>query len=297
MTPNPPPMHTAATDPPSSSLSAPLRTLLRSFGQIVLQPNAATGACMLGAWLLSEPRLLGAALIGAIAANVSAMLAGSADADLHAGLLGFNGALAGLAAYSFISDPARASAVAILAATATAWLLRPWSHWLRVRGLGYLSSPCLIVTWLWLPLIASRSLSAGPYAARPLDAMRFVSGVLAGVAQTGFASGAPAGVLMLLGIAAASRKHALYALGGATLASAAQLLLGASLASFDAGLSGFNGALTALALADSGYAAMLGGIAMSVLLQAVALHCSWLTMTAPFVLATWSIQSLRRRLA
>ncbi|MGF6470624.1 urea transporter [Paraburkholderia youngii] len=297
MTPNPPPMHAAATEAPSSSLSAPLRTLLRSLGQIVLQSNAATGACMLGAWLLSEPRLVCAALLGAIAANVSAMLAGSADADLRAGLPGFNGALAGLAAFSFIGDPARASAVAILAATATAWLLRPWSRWLRVLGLGYLSSPCLIVTWLWLPLIASRSLSAGPDAAHPLDAMRFVSGVLAGVAQTGFASGAPAGALVLLGIAAASRKHALYALGGATLASAAHLLLGAGVASFDAGLWGFNGALTALALADSGYPAILGGIAMSVLLQAAALHCGWLTMTAPFVLATWTIQSLGRRSA
>jgi urea transporter len=124
-------------------------------------------------------------------------------------------------------------------------------------------------------LTASRSLPASPTAAHPLDAMGFVSGVLAGVAQTGFASGAPAGVLVLLGIAAASRQHALHALGGATLASAAHLLLGASAASFDAGLSGINGALTALALADAGYAAMLGGIALSVLLQAAAVHFGW----------------------
>ncbi|RZF27030.1 urea transporter [Paraburkholderia sp. UYCP14C] len=290
-------MHAAATDAPSSSLSAPLRTLLRSLGQIVLQPNAVTGACMIGAWLLSEPRLVCAALLGAIAANISAMLAGSADADLRAGLLGFNGALAGLAAFSFIGDPATASAVAILAATGTAWLLRPWSRWLRTRGLGYLSSPCLIVTWLWLPLIARGPLPTAPATAHPVDALRFVSGVLAGVAQTGFASGAAPGVLVLLGIAAASRKHALYALAGAGLASAAHLWLGAGVPSFDAGLSGFNGALTALALADAGYAAMLGGIAMSVLLQAAAMHFGWPAMTAPFVLATWSIRSLGRRIA
>ncbi|MGF6974394.1 hypothetical protein QFZ94_002821 [Paraburkholderia sp. JPY465] len=42
---------------------------------------------------------------------------------------------------------------------------------------------------------------------------------------------------------------------------------------------------------------MLGGIAMSVPLQAAALHCGRLTMSAPFVLATWSIQSLGRRAA
>jgi urea transporter len=294
-------MPAAASDAPSSSLSAALRTLLRSFGQIVLQPNAATGACMIGAWLLSEPRLACAALLGAIAANVSALLAGSADADLSAslgaGLLGFNGALAGLAAFSFIDDPTSASAVAILAATGSAWLLPPWSRWLRARGLGYLSSPCLIVTWLWLPLIARGSLPAGSHAAHPLDAMRFVGGVLSGVAQTGFATGAPAGALVLLGIAAASRRYALYALGGAAIASAAHLLLGASGASFDAGFSGFNGALTALALADAGCAAMLGGIAISVLLQAAAMHFGWPTLTAPFVLATWCVRTLRRRRA
>ena len=290
-------MPAAATDAPTSSFSAPLRTLLRSFGQIVLQPNAATGACMIGAWLLSEPRLVWAALLGAIAANVSALLAGAADADLNAGLRGFNGALAGLAAFSFIDDRASAAAVAILAATGSAWLLQPWSRWLRTRGLGYLSSPCLIVTWSWLSLAARGSLPADAHNAHPLDAMRFVSGVLAGVAQTAFASGAPAGLFVLLGIAAASRRHALYALGGAALASAAHLLLGASLSSFDAGFSGFNGALIALALADSGCAAMLAGIAMSVPLQAAAMHFGWPAMTAPFVLATWSVQSLARRFA
>ncbi|KXU88761.1 urea transporter [Paraburkholderia monticola] len=290
-------MHAAATDAPSSSLSAPLRTLLRSFGQIVLQPNAATGACMLGAWLLSEPRLVCAALLGAIAANVSGLLAGAADTEMRAGLLGFNGALAGLAAFSFIDDRPTAAAVAILAATGSAWLLQPWSRWLRARGLGYLSSPCLIVTWLWLSLIASGPLPVNSPTAHPLDATRFASGVLAGVAQTGFASGAPAGVLVLLGIAAASRKHALHALAGAALGSSAHLLLGASVPSFDAGFSGFNGALTALALADAGYAAMLVGVALSVLLQAAVMHFGWPAMTAPFVLATWSVQALRRRLA
>ncbi|MBB5445710.1 urea transporter [Paraburkholderia sp. WSM4177] len=101
-------MHAAATDAPSPSLSAPLRTLLRSLGQIVLQSNAATGACRIGAWLLGEPLLMYAALLGAFAANISPMLVGSADADLRAGMLGFNGAPAGLVAFSFMGDPANA---------------------------------------------------------------------------------------------------------------------------------------------------------------------------------------------
>ncbi|MBN3847361.1 urea transporter [Paraburkholderia sp. Ac-20342] len=287
-------MHTVA---PSPSFGAPLRTLLRSFGQIVLQANAFTGACLIAAWLLADPRLACAALLGASAANVSAVLAGHPAPDTSAGLHGFNGALAGLAAFSFIADPATAAAVAILAATGTAWLSQPWSRWLRARGLGCLSSPCLIVTWLWLPFIADGTRHASPPPVHPLDALRFCTGVLAGFAQTGFASGALAGVCVLLGIAAASRRHALYALIGAGFASAAPLLPGTDAASFDAGLSGFNGILTALALCDAGFAPMLGGVAMSVLLQAAAAHAGWPVMTAPFVLATWSVQWLKRGLA
>jgi urea transporter len=77
-------MHAAATE----AQSAALRTLLRSLGQIVLQPNAFTGACLLAAWLLTDLRLACAALLGAAAANVSAVLAGYRDDDIRAGLHG-----------------------------------------------------------------------------------------------------------------------------------------------------------------------------------------------------------------
>ncbi|MFM0370373.1 urea transporter [Paraburkholderia aspalathi] len=284
-------MHAAATE----AHSAALRTLLRSFGQIVLQPNAFTGACLLGAWLLYDPRLACAALIGAIAANVSAVLAGYREDDTRAGLHGFNGALAGLAAFSFIADNATAAAVAILAATGTAWLLEPWSRWLRARGLGYFSSPCLIVTWLWLPLVTRVAQQASLATEPTLSAVQLSSGLLAGFAQTGFASGALPGVLVWIGIAAASRRHALWALLGASLASVMHLLLGASASSFDAGLLGFNGALTAIALTDCGIAMALGGVVLSVVLQMAAAYYVLPAMTAPFVLSTWSMQWLTGR--
>ena len=287
-------MHAAATE----AQSAALRTLLRSLGQIVLQPNAFTGACLLAAWLLYDPRLsCAAAPTGAVAANVSALLAGYREDEMRAGLHGFNGALAGLAAFNFIADNATAGAVAILAATCTAWFVEPWSRWLRARGLGFFSSPCLIVTWLWLPMITVDAPPPNVVPAHALSATRLGSGLLAGFAQTGFASDALPGLLVLIGIVAASRRHALWALIGAGFASAAHLLLGATTSSFDAGLLGFNGALTALALADCGVLTMLGGVAVSAVLQAAAAHFGWPVMTAPFVLATWSVQWLKRRLA
>ncbi|MGY6153384.1 urea transporter [Paraburkholderia graminis] len=284
-------MHAAATE----AHSAALRTLLRSLGQIVLQANAFTGACLLAGWLLWDPRLACAALTGAVAANVSAVLAGYSEDDLHAGLYGFNGALAGLAAFSFIADNATAAAVAILAATGTAWLLAPWSRWLRLRGLCYFSSPCLIVTWLWLPMTASAPSSSTLATAHTHADL--ADGLLAGLAQTAFAGGASAGVLVLIGIAAASPRHALCALTGAALASAEHLLLGATASWFNAGLLGFNGALTALALTECGLVWMFGGVTLAALLQAGAACVGLPVLTAPFVAATWGVQWLKQRRA
>jgi urea transporter len=274
--------------------SAALRTLLRSLGQIVLQPNACTGACLLAAWLVCDLRLACAALIGAIAANIGAMLAGYHEGDTRDGLHGFNGALAGLAAFTFIADDATAAAVAILAGIATTVRLEPWSRWLRGKGLSVYSSPCLVVTWLWLPLIKPRAAEA----VAPTYLLAFShlpDGLLAGLALTGFASGAVAGLLVLGGIAASSLRSAGWALTGAGIASGLHLLLGSDLASFETGILGFNGALAALALAECGWAGVFGGVLLSVLLQQVAGHYKLPVMTAPFVAAAWSVQSLRRR--
>ncbi|RFU44182.1 urea transporter [Paraburkholderia sp. DHOC27] len=277
----------------NSPESAGLLTLLRSFGQIVLQPNAATGACLLAAWLLCDPRLACGALIGAIAANIAAIVAGCPEDDTRDGLHGFNGALAGLAAYTFVPDHATAAALAILAATGTAWLLQPWSRWLRSHGLGTYSSPCLIVTWLWLPLMKSSAAALPGAPASMLVALP--EGTLSGLAQSGFAYGALPGLLMLVGIALSSRRHALAALAGSAIAGGVHMLLGSSIATFDAGLVGFNGALTALALAESGWVVVLGGVLLSVALQQLAGLAGLPAMTAPFVVACWGVQWLMRR--
>ena len=281
-------MHAARNQAPFEAL----RTLLRSFGQIVLQRDAATGACVLAAWLVSDARLACAALAGAIAANVGAVLRGYDSADTRDGLHGFNGALAGLAAFTFIADDATAMAVAILAATAAAWLHGPWSRLLRSRGLGVYSSPCLLVTWAWLPFMHPASTHAA--ASETIPALDWLHAWLAGIGQTSFAGSAFAGALILGGIALSSWRAASFALAGAALATSAHWLAGADHGSFDAGLLGFNGALTALAVADCGAPAALAGVGVSVALQQLAAFYGVPVLTAPFVVATWTTRRLMR---
>ncbi|WP_118181661.1 urea transporter [Paraburkholderia phosphatilytica] len=270
-----------------------LRTLLRSVGQIVLQPNAWTGLCVLAALAIGAPRLACAAVTGAIAANIGALLAGCDEHEQHDGLYGFNGALAAIAANVFVDDAATAMAVALLASTATGWCQPALARRLRMFGVACYSSPCLVVSWCWLALMQPVHVvtASAPLTPQVWTAATLANGVLAGIAQTTFASGAWAGALVLAGIALSSRRHAGWALAGAALAGAIQLALSDTGAtSFTQGLAGFNGALTALALADCGALATLAGVLLAVALQQWTGYYHWPAMTAPFVLATWVAQ-------
>ena len=232
-----------------------------------------------------------------VSANISAVLAGHDEQDTRAGLHGFNGALAALAAFTFIADDATAAAIAILAATATAWMHDPWSRLLHRFHFCCYSSPYLIVTWAWLAPVGSAARTGAPHGASAtgvISSMDMLHGVFAGIAQTTFATGALPGMLIVAGIAASSRRHACWALTGTALATGGHLLAGATLSSLDAGLPGFNGALAALAVADCGAAAAVAAVALSVLLQQLASHLGWTCMTAPFVIAAWCAHGITR---
>ncbi|WP_321789697.1 urea transporter [Paraburkholderia sp. J94] len=283
----------------SDRLAAPLRTLLRSLGQIVLQRHAGTGAGVLAALALCDARLACAALIGATAANVCALLGGTALAQIDDGLAGFNGALAALAAFTFGGDPATAVALALLAAAASAWLGAPLARRLGKIGLAVYSSPCLAATWIWMALrttvpptvIDENSAHAAPSLNLAAHAL---NGTLSGLAQTAFATGALPGLVLLAGIALSSRRAAAYALGGAALASGIEWLAGVPGASFDAGLCGFNGALAALAACTLGARAAICATMLAAALHLVAVCLGLPAMTAPFALAGWAVHGAWR---
>ncbi|CAG9272758.1 Eukaryotic-type low-affinity urea transporter [Paraburkholderia unamae] len=122
----------------SAAHSAALGALLRSLGQVVLQAHAGTGACLLAALALTDLRLACAALLGATAANVCAIVAGHAEAAIHDGLAGFNGALAALAV----------CALGTRAAFYATMLAAAW-HLAAARcGLPALTAPFVLASWI-----------------------------------------------------------------------------------------------------------------------------------------------------
>lgn len=281
----------AASVDSAASLAEPLRTLLRSLGQIVLQKHAGTGACVLATLALCDLRLACAALIGATTANVCALLGRAPFDAIRDGLAGFNGALAGLAAVTFCADSATAFALALLAAAFSAWLGTPLVRALSRANLAVYSAPCLAATWLWLALGAGgeRAVAAASPMPAAVNAADAFAGLLSGLAQTVFASGALPGLVLLAGIAWSSRRAAAYALGGAALASVLEYVLGVPGPSFAAGLCGFNGALAALAASVLGPRAAICATMLAAALHLAAVRLGLPAMTAPFALAGWGV--------
>ncbi|MEN2472319.1 urea transporter [Burkholderia sp. GS2Y] len=278
----------------SASPSIDLRILLRGIGQIVLQANALTGALLLAALALTDLRLASAALLGSAAASMTAVLTGAERRDVEQGLHGFNGALAALIAVLFAPDSLAAVALVPLAAIGAALVQRamrvPLARW---RQCPY-SSPCLAVTALWLPFVALQHAN-GAEADAVLTLSSVADALLSGVAQTTFAQGAWAGALIVAGIAAASRRAAAFALGGAIVSTVLLVALGASGASYADGLLGFNGALAALALMPRGPRAALAAAALAALIQWLATRAGMPAFTAPFALASWVTVAVARR--
>ena len=280
------------------AVSFPPRTVLRGIGQIVLQPNAATGLLLFAALVSFDRWLACAALIGIVTALAVASVSDHRDDNAQLELDCVNGALAALAAFSLIGARGVAIAVAVFAAALATCLSNPLRRWLRAGGLSPYTSPFVFATWFWLPL------AAAPHSAStdaPFGAMshapsfaQFAGDIVRSFGQIVFAPGMVSGGLVWIGIAIASRRSACYALLASALATGVPLLTGGDATLLGHGLLGFNAALAALALADRGLWVALGGAMVAALFQHAASCIGWPMLTAPFVAATWAIRWERR---
>ncbi|SAK43797.1 urea transporter [Caballeronia hypogeia] len=273
----------------------PLRSFARAIGQIVLQRNAATGVLVLLAVLCASPRLACGLLIGTLTGNVISVIIENDDAPVFRDdLYGFNGALAALAAFTFIGDASQAAAVAIVAAMFATFLAHKLMRVLSRHGLPIFSSPAIIVTWCWLPLFADR----GDTGAIPPVAAGFITmlqAAFAGLAPITFATGALAGGLIAAGLFASRPSQAGWALVGSALGATLHGLGGASDAVVLSGACGFNAALAALAAAPLGKRYAFAAIVAAVLIERL-IDCAGIAaLTAPFLLASWAIIAMRRR--
>lgn len=286
--------------PPLPPLALPLTALLRGAGQVFLQGHAGCGLLVLLAIAWGAPHLLGAALLGTLAAWATARLRGYPPAANDAGLQGYNGLLLGLLlGLTFAWTPLLALAIVTSAALSTLLLHRLHLCAALLSGLPAYTLPFVAIGWLLLGLGAPLGLQPLPAVASPLlqlDAATLLAAPFRGLGQAVFLDAPFAGLCLWLGLLWANWRLACWALLGSTCGLLLALLLDGPTSAALAGLHGYNPALAALALSRNGRArcAPLCGIALACLLHAGFTALALPALTAPFILACWLVQTGQR---
>ncbi|MDD0840680.1 urea transporter [Curvibacter sp. HBC61] len=293
-----------------------LRALLKGFAQVFFMNNALTGlffliaigvACQAsGDW---GP--FWGSLVGGASATLTALVIDRAKDPLHTGMYGFNGVLLGVALPTFLQGDGLMWGLIVLGAAMTTIIVDALSNVLtKTWDVAVSTGPFVLTTWLLLFSVAAfdglhfiapvSDTLAVPQAARwaDLDALLALQVTLRNISQVFLLNNAWSGLLILLGVAVASRGGALAAWLGALLALVCATVLGADRQTVQSGLYGFSAVLSAMAVAvvfiePSPRSALVGGLAVvfTVIIQGALNH--WLapygvpSLTAAYLIAMW----------
>lgn len=284
-------------------LASGFRALLCAFAQIFLQQRPGFGLAVLLALLIGAPELLGDALLGALTGNLVAQRRGYAQADIDAGLYGYNGALIGLLlSLKLVWTPLQPLLVVTLAGL-SCLLLQPWLRALRERHwLPAYTLPFILCGWAlpWLAALLEMPTAAvqgtAPLAEQGWQAL--VEGTLRGLGQVIFLDHPLAGLCLLVALFLSDARCAAWALGAAALPVALALLTAQPAPTAITGLQGYSPVLAVIALAQlyrGPWAPLAGGL-LSLVLQPGFLALGLAPLTMPFVLACWLVQASTRLL-
>ena len=267
--------------------------ILRGIGQVMFQNNIYSGVLFLvgiffNSWLLGL-----AALSGTLISTCSALILRYPKEDVKNGLYGFNGALTGIAILCFFE----VSLTTILALIIGAVLSSIIMYYLKKITLPF-TAPFVIATWIlaYLLLFVFKVplLSTSVSTSNTLDILASFSNSFG---QVMFQENMITGLFFLLAILVNNRLMAIYAVYAAILGSLTGWLFLESVSEVNAGLMGYNAILCAIALTGKSWKDFLWisiAIILSTLLNIGMGLTGLITLTAPFVLATWGILMLKK---
>ncbi len=269
-----------------------IQTILRGIGQVMFQNNIYSGILFLGGIFYNSWLLGVAAVLGTLISTATAQILKYPKQDIQNGLYGFNETLTGIAVFCFFE----VNVMTVSALVLGAFLATPLSHFLK-KLISPFTAPFVIVTWFLiyslLFLIKVPLLSA----TAPTETHLQISSALANsFGQVMFQENIITGILFLLAIFINNKLMALYALFAGILGSLSGWVFGESFANINSGLMGYNAILCAIALCGkkrSDFLWITGAIILSTFLNIVLAKTGVITLTAPFVLATWIILTLQ----
>lgn len=238
--PDPPPVHPFILE------------VLRGLGQVVFCNSTLTGTLVVAGLFFADPKLAGLALTGCASATATARLVGADAGATTAGLMGYNGALAGCAFSVFLLGiPLEWKALATVVGGIVSTLITVM--------LGRLIAPAPQFTWAFNITVLAALAYYRPFqgeagATTPrlrlnmLEVYDWVCGCLKGVSQIFVSNNEVTGLLILLGIFTYSPFAAAATLSGSAIGAVTAYVVGADAEEVEEGIWGFNPALTALAV-------------------------------------------------
>jgi urea transporter len=303
---------------------------LRGVGQVCFMNNPVTGLLILAGMAVGEAWLAVAGILGLATSTAVALALGMDRGAIRAGLFGFNGVLVGAGMSLFLQPDwdllvmvwivvGAALSTILHAALANvflgAWAVPPFTLAFNLITLMFLIGALNFANGRVSGLIAPAdaqvtggTVETALRAAVNADAANNIEGVvnaiLRGISQLFFANSIVAGILIVVGIAVASRIAAVFALVGSTVGMLTGLALGANGVAIYNGLWGFNSFDAALAIGGvffvltwrTGVLAVACAVLAAMLFGAiVALFIPWglPALTLPFVFATLTFVLLK----
>lgn len=269
-----------------------IQTVLRGIGQVMFQNNIYSGILFLGGIFYNSWLLGLAAVLGTIISTAAAQILKYPKQDIQNGLYGFNGALTGIAVFCFFEVNAMTFSALVLGA----FLSTPLSHFLK-KLISPFTAPFVLVTWFLIYSLLFLFQIPLLSATAPTEThLQIASALGNSFGQVMFQKNVITGILFVLAIFINNKLMAVYALFAAILGSLSGCVFGESVDHINSGLMGYNAILCAIALCGkkrSDFLWITGAIILSTFLNIVLAKTGIITLTAPFVLATWIILTLQ----
>lgn len=271
------------------------KIILRGVGQVIFQESALSGFIMLVGIACNSLTMGLYALLGTIISTATAKAIACRYEDIERGLFGFNGTLVGIAVATFCGNGLASVILLLLASVIVTYVTRAL---MRQSVLPGLTAPFVLVAWGLLCLLHYYpSLATATTATPPLsEGGSFERSLSLSLGQIMLQGGSlMTGFLFLLALTLRNLYMPLHIIVVHFLSWSLASLLGASQESIDSGLWGYNAILTylavryALSIHSHKTLKALVATALSVYLQYLGLQNGLPTLTAPFVLATWSL--------
>ncbi|HZW78804.1 MAG TPA: urea transporter [Flavobacteriaceae bacterium] len=271
-----------------------LSVILRGLGQIMLQNNILSGLFFLIGLSLNSPIMAGAALLGTILNTISAYIFKADPKEIADGIHGFNGALIGIAVWTFFEIDVFSIAAIVVGSI----LAVPTLQFIQ-RLLPPFTAPFVLLTWILILTLTFLFKFLLPESESGVaDSADLLLASANGFGQVMFQENVLTGVMFLIGILINSRISALYALYASVMGALVTLLFVLPTPSINAGLMGYNAILCAIALGAEKRNRLLWislSIVFSVILHAGLSSLGIIPLTAPFVLSTWIFLWIRSK--